>query len=49
MGQIHVARNTDSEDIKLTNRPVIDKIVDDAEERILALEEDWDGAGIAAL
>ena len=45
MGQIHVARNTDSEDIKLTNRPVIDKIVDDAEERILALEEDWDGQG----
>ena len=40
MGQIHVARNTDSEDIKLTSRQAIDKIVGDAEERILALEKD---------
>ena len=37
MGQIHVARNTGNEDIKLTSRQAIDKIVDDAEERILAL------------
>ncbi len=48
MGQIHVARNTSNEDIKLTNRQAIDKIVDDAEERILALEEDWDGEGSPA-
>ena len=43
MGQIHVARNTGNEDIKLTNRQAIDKVVDAAEERILALEKDWDG------
>lgn len=48
MGQIHAARNTDSEDIKLINRQAIDEIVDDAEERILALEEDWDGQGSPA-
>ena len=48
MGQIHVARNADNEDIKLTSRPAIDKIVDAAEERILALEEDWDGEGSPA-
>ena len=45
MGQIHAARNTDSEDIKLINRQAIDKVIDAAEERILALEEDWDGQG----
>ena len=48
MGRIHVARNTDNEDIKLANRPAIDKIVDAAGERILALEEDWDGEGSPA-
>ena len=48
MGQIHVARNADNEDIKLTSRPAIDKIVDAAEEQILALEEDWDGEGSPA-
>lgn len=37
-----------AEDIKLTSRQAIDKIVDDAEERILALEEDWDGQGSPA-
>lgn len=37
-----------AENIKLTNRQAIDKIVDDAEERILALEEDWDGQGSPA-
>ena len=36
------------ENIKLTNRQAIDKIVDEAEERILALEEDWDGQGSPA-
>ena len=48
MGQIHVVRNTSNEDIKLTNRQAIDEIVDAAEERILALEEDWDGEGSPA-
>lgn len=37
-----------AENIKLTNRQAINKIVDDAEERILALEEDWDGEGSPA-
>ena len=37
-----------AENIKLTSRQAIDKIVDDAEERILALEEDWDGQGSPA-
>ena len=36
------------EDIKLTNRQAIDKVVDAAEERILALEKDWDGQGSPA-
>ena len=36
------------ENIKLTNRQAIDKIVDAAEERILDLEEDWDGQGSPA-
>lgn len=37
-----------NEDIKLNNRQAIDKVVDAAEERILALEEDWDGQGSPA-
>ena len=37
-----------AESIKLTNRQAIGKIVDAAEERILALEEDWDGQGSPA-
>ena len=37
-----------NEDIKLTNRQAIDKIVDAAEERILALEEDGDEEGSPA-
>ena len=37
-----------NENIKLTNRQAIDKIVDAAEERILALEEDWDEEGSPA-
>ena len=37
-----------AEDIKLTNRQAIDKIVDEADERILALGEDWDGEGSPA-
>lgn len=37
-----------AKDIKLTNRQAIDKIVDEAEERILALGEDWDGEGSPA-
>ncbi len=48
MGQIHIARNTENEDIKPTNRQAIDEIVDAAEERILALGEDWDGEGSPA-
>ena len=37
-----------AENIKFTNRQAIDKIVDAAEERILALGEDWDGQGSPA-
>lgn len=44
MGQIHLARNVGNED----NRPAIDHVVDAAEERILALAEDWDGQGSPA-